>query len=101
MSPARARLRSALRPRLQARARALRAAGVTLLQTAVAAGGAWFLAHDVLGHRNAFFAPIAAVIALGISPGGRTRRAVEMVVGVAVGIAVGELLIRAIGTGAA
>ena len=101
MSRAKARVSSALRPRLKARARSLRAAGITLVQTAVAAGAAWLLAHDVLGHRNAFFAPVAAVIALGISPGGRTRRAVEMVVGVAVGIAVGELLIRVIGTGAA
>jgi hypothetical protein len=101
MSRAKARVRSTLRPRLNARARTLRATGVTLVQTAVAAGTAWLLAHDVLGHKNAFFAPVAAVIALGISPGGRRRRAVEMVIGVAVGIAVGELLTRAIGTGAA
>jgi len=85
--------------RLRSRARALRAGAITLVQTAVAAGTAWLLAHDVLGHKNAFFAPVAAVIALGLSPGGRTRRAVEMVIGVAVGIAVGELLIAAIGTG--
>ena len=85
--------------RLRSRARALRAGAITLVQTAVAAGAAWLLAHDVLGHKNAFFAPVAAVIALGLSPGGRTRRAVEMVIGVAVGIAVGELLIAAIGTG--
>ncbi len=90
-----------LEARLRARARVLRAAGVTLLQTAVAAGIAWHLAHDVLGHKNAFFAPVAAVIALGLAPGGRTRRTVEMVVGVAVGIAIGDLLISAIGTGAA
>ncbi len=89
-----------LAARLRSRARILRAAGVTLLQTAVAAGIAWYLAHDVLGHRSAFFAPVAAVIALGLSPGGRTRRALEMVVGVAVGIAIGDLLISAIGTGA-
>lgn len=86
--------------RLRGRARALRANGVTLLQTSLAAGIAWLLAHDVLGHKNGFFAPVAAVITLGISPGGRTRRTIEMVLGVAVGIAVGELLIRGIGTGA-
>jgi uncharacterized membrane protein YgaE (UPF0421/DUF939 family) len=55
----------------------------------------------VLGHRNAFFAPIAAVIVLGLGPGNRTRRTIEMVLGVAVGIAVGDVLISAIGTGAA
>jgi len=80
--------------------RALRATGIQLAQTSTAAGIAWLLAHDVLGHSNAFFAPIAAVIALGLAPGKRTRRAVEMVLGVAVGIAVGDLLISAIGTGA-
>jgi uncharacterized membrane protein YgaE (UPF0421/DUF939 family) len=55
----------------------------------------------VLGHKNAFFAPVSAVITLGLAPGNRSRRTVEMVIGVAVGIAVGELLISAIGTGAA
>lgn len=77
----------------------LRATGVTLLQTSVAAGAAWFLAHDVIGHKNAFFAPVAAVIALGVGPGNHTRRAIEMVVGVAVGILVGDALIDAIGRG--
>jgi uncharacterized membrane protein YgaE (UPF0421/DUF939 family) len=73
---------------------------VPLLQTAAAAGIAWFLAHDVLGHKSsAFFAPVAAVIALGLGPGKHTRRAIEMVVGVAVGILVGDALISAIGRG--
>jgi uncharacterized membrane protein YgaE (UPF0421/DUF939 family) len=80
--------------------RVLRATGATILQAAAAAGLAWLLAHDVLGHRNAFFAPIAAVIALGLAPGKRTRRAIEIVLGVGVGIAIGDLLITAIGHGA-
>ena len=71
-----------------------------LLQTAAAAGIAWFLAEDVLGHKSsAFFAPVAAVIALGFGPGKHTRRAVERVVGVAVGILVGDALISVIGRG--
>ncbi len=78
----------------------LRATGVPLLQTSAAAGIAWFLAHDVLGHRSsAFFAPVAAVIALGLGPGNHTRRAAERVVGVAVGILIGDALISAIGRG--
>ncbi len=81
--------------------RALRASGIALLQTAAAAGLAWYVAHDLLHHRNAFFAPIAAVIALGLAPGRRTRRAVELVLGVGVGIAVGDALIAAIGRGPA
>jgi uncharacterized membrane protein YgaE (UPF0421/DUF939 family) len=80
--------------------RALRAAAAPVAQTAAAAGISWFIASNLLGHRSAFFAPISAVIALGLAPGNRTRRAVEMVAGVAVGILIGDLLISAIGTGA-
>ena len=79
--------------------RVLRATGATLLQTGVAAGLAWFVAHDLLHHRSAFFAPVAAVIALGFAPGNRTRRAIEIVIGVGVGIAVADLLVTAIGRG--
>jgi uncharacterized membrane protein YgaE (UPF0421/DUF939 family) len=79
--------------------RVLRVTGATLLQTSVAAGLAWYLAHDVLGHGSAFFAPVAAVIALGLGPGKHTKRAIEMVVGVAVGILIGDALISGIGRG--
>jgi len=82
------------------RLRVLRATSVQLLQTALAAGLAWYVAHDLLGHKSAFFAPIAAVIALGVIPGNHVRRAVEIVLGVGVGIAIGDLLISAIGHGA-
>jgi uncharacterized membrane protein YgaE (UPF0421/DUF939 family) len=68
-------------------------------QTGVAAGLAWFVAHDVVGHRAPFFAPIAAVITLAVSVGQRLRRTVELVFGVAIGIAVGDTLIYAIGSG--
>jgi uncharacterized membrane protein YgaE (UPF0421/DUF939 family) len=79
----------------------LRAAAVPVLQAAAAAGIAWAIAHDLLDHPRPFFAPVAATIVLGLVPGRRSRRAVEMVIGVAVGIAVGDLLIAAIGSGAA
>ena len=72
---------------------------LAIAQTSIAAGLAWFVAHRVVGHSGAFFAPIAAVIALGIMPGHRIKRAFQMVVGVAMGIAIGDLLISAIGTG--
>ena len=86
---------------LRLRVHELRAAGVPVLQAAAAAGIAWAIAHDVLDHTRPFFAPIAATIVLGLAPGRRSRRAVEMVIGVALGIAVGDLLIAAIGSGAA
>ena len=40
-------------------------------QCAIAAGVAWFIAHDVVGHTTPFFAPIAAVLCLGTSYGQR------------------------------
>jgi uncharacterized membrane protein YgaE (UPF0421/DUF939 family) len=68
-------------------------------QAAVAAGLAWYLAHHVLGHVQPFFAPIAAIVVLAISLGQRMRRAVEIVLGNAVGILLGEALIFVIGRG--
>jgi uncharacterized membrane protein YgaE (UPF0421/DUF939 family) len=66
-----------------------------ILQTTVAAGAAWGLAS--LLHPHPYFAPAAAVISLGVSRGGRTVRAVELTVGVAVGIAVADIIVRALG----
>ena len=70
-----------------------------ILHTAVAAAGAWFVAHDVVGHKAPFFAPTAAVVTLGLTVGQRRRRAFEIGLGVAVGILVGDLLVSVIGTG--
>ena len=69
------------------------------MQTAVAASLAWYLATLVLGHGSPFFAPIAAVISLGVAVGQEGRRAAELVFGVACGLAVADLLVLAIGTG--
>ena len=70
-----------------------------IAQCAVAAGGAWFVASDLVGHARPFFAPIAAVISLGVSLGSRLRRVAELVVGVSLGVLVGDLLISQIGSG--
>jgi uncharacterized membrane protein YgaE (UPF0421/DUF939 family) len=69
------------------------------LQAGVAAGLAWFVAHDLIGRPIPFFAPIAAVITLGSSVGQRLRRTTELVIGVAIGIGIGDAIIRLIGTG--
>ncbi|MEU4421157.1 FUSC family protein [Actinoplanes sp. NPDC024001] len=75
-------------------------AGLMLaVQAGLAAGLAWFLAHDLFGRPMPFFAPIAAVIALGSSVGQRMRRTAELVIGVAVGIGIGDLIILLIGAG--
>ncbi|KAA2260166.1 aromatic acid exporter family protein [Solihabitans fulvus] len=68
-------------------------------QAALAAGLAWLVANNLIGHPRPFFAPIAAVVCLGVSLGQRLRRVVELVVGVSVGIGVGDVLISAIGSG--
>ena len=62
-----------------------------VLQTAVAAVGAWYIAV-LLGveHRPAF-ASIAAVISLGAAFGERRQRAVQLIAGVMLGIVYGRL----------
>jgi uncharacterized membrane protein YgaE (UPF0421/DUF939 family) len=70
-----------------------------ILQTAAAAVAAWYLALALLGGEQPLFAPIAAVIALGATVGQRGQRAVELVGGVILGIAVADLIVAAIGTG--
>ncbi|MGZ8744083.1 MAG: FUSC family protein [Nocardioides sp.] len=82
----------------QRRAR-LRAKAWQVGQCAVAAGVAWTLASDVLGHETPFFAPIAAVVSLGTSYGQRLRRVAEVTVGVAIGVFVGDLLTHWLGSG--
>ena len=79
--------------------RRLRVSAIPILQCAFAAALAWWIAFDVVGHPRPFFAPIAAVVSLGISLGSRLRRSVELVVGVSVGIGVGDIFISAVGTG--
>ena len=90
----------ALERAAHARAEALRPLAVPIVQSAIAAGVAWYLAHDLIGHSSAFFAPIAALIALGVGATNRPRRVVELTLGVVVGIGVGDVLIWWIGSGA-
>lgn len=71
-----------------------------LAQCAVAAGVAWFVAHDLLGHEVPVFAPIAAVVSLGTSYAQRLRRVVEVTAGVAIGVFLGDLLVATVGSGA-
>ena len=70
------------------------------LQSGVAAALAWLIAHDLIGRPAPFFAPIAAVITLASSVGQRLRRTTELVLGVAIGIGIGDSIILLIGSGA-
>jgi len=78
----------------------LRQAAWPIAQTAVGAAAAWAIARYALGHKQPFFAPIAAAISLGVSTGRRGRQAVQLMTGVTVGIVVADLVVQAIGTGA-
>jgi len=84
---------------LRARVARLRSKSWVIGQCAVAAGVSWWLAADVLGHRLPFFAPIAAVVSLGMSYGQRHRRVAEVTVGVALGILLGDVVTHLIGSG--
>ncbi len=72
---------------------------VAVVQTATAAVGAWCLALLLLPTERPAFASIAAIICLGATYGQRRRRAVELISGVVLGIAIASVLIFVIGTG--
>ncbi len=67
----------------------------------LAATAAWIIATELLGHDRPFFAPVSAIVTLGLTTGQRPRRAVEIGIGVTLGILVGDLLVLGLGTGAA
>jgi uncharacterized membrane protein YgaE (UPF0421/DUF939 family) len=70
-----------------------------ILQTGVAAVGAWYCGVLFgVEHRPAF-ASIAAVISLGAAFGERRQRAVQLIAGVMLGIVLADLLVRVIGVG--
>ena len=85
-----------LRGQVRQRTSRLRAGLWTIAQTSIAVGAAWLIAQQV--NDSPFFAPISAVVSLAATRGQRTRRAIELVIGVAVGIAVADLIVSALGT---
>jgi uncharacterized membrane protein YgaE (UPF0421/DUF939 family) len=91
--------RSHLRDELMRRLSRWRSTAVPIVQAALAAGLSWLVAVHVVDHRAPFFAPVAAVVCLGMTLGQRLRRTIELIVGVGLGVGVGDLLIAAIGTG--
>lgn len=62
---------------------------------------AHLIATAVVGREEGFFAPIAAVLCLSVATGRRLLRAAQVVVGVALGVTIGDLLVRVLGTGPA
>jgi uncharacterized membrane protein YgaE (UPF0421/DUF939 family) len=93
-----------VRFRLRSGALRLRGGWLQIFQKAVAACVAWFLAVLIFGLNRPTFAPIAAVISLGLAAGERGRRAVELTLeltlGVAFGVTIADLLGSVDGIGA-
>jgi uncharacterized membrane protein YgaE (UPF0421/DUF939 family) len=85
-----------LRGQVRTRTSRLRAGLWTIAQTSIAVGASWAIARQI--DDSPYFAPISAVISLGAMRGQRTTRAIELVLGVAVGIAVADLIVSALGT---
>jgi uncharacterized membrane protein YgaE (UPF0421/DUF939 family) len=81
------------------RAERLRDAARAIVQATLAATIAWLVATEIVGHQQPFFAPVSAMITLGLTQGQRGRRAVEVVLGVTLGIAVADLLVMVLGAG--
>lgn len=71
-----------------------------IVQKALAAGLAYWIAAAVLGHEQPAFAAIAALISLAVVTGKEGRQAVELVLGVACGLVVADLLLSVVGSGA-
>ena len=93
--------RARRRARRSARTRAarLRDKAWHIGQAGLAAALAWLLAAHVAGHPAPVFAPIVAVVCLGMSYRQRLRRVAEVTVGVALGVLVADVFVAVAGHG--
>ena len=90
---------SSLTNRLHVCVQRLRATSPYLAQAALATALAWLVATELVGHTSPFFAPISAILILGLTAGRLARRAVESSIAAALGIFVGDVLVNLIGGG--
>jgi uncharacterized membrane protein YgaE (UPF0421/DUF939 family) len=77
----------------------LRANGRWFAQAALATAPSWYLAQQLFDHPRPIFAPVAGLIAVSTTLGQRRRYAVEMVIGIALGIGIADVLFTLIGAG--
>jgi uncharacterized membrane protein YgaE (UPF0421/DUF939 family) len=86
---------------VQAASRRLRPHVWPAVQASAAVAVAWYLAHEVLGHAEPIFAPVAAAVTLGAGRVLRGQLAVQLIGGVTLGIGVGIAVHALAGNGAA
>lgn len=84
---------------VQARVKRVRKRLLPIMQIGLAAGFAYFLAHDLAGHPRPFFAPISVVIIIGMTGGDRVSKSVDMALGCILGVLVGDLIFYRLGDG--
>ncbi|MFF4881119.1 aromatic acid exporter family protein [Micromonospora sp. NPDC000668] len=84
---------------LRSRAWRLRLYGLLALQAGVAATIAWFVAYEFLDNASPVVAPTTAVGIVAAAMGSRLRRTVELLIGVVLGLAVGDTLMPLFGIG--
>ncbi|MCX5069579.1 FUSC family protein [Micromonospora lupini] len=85
---------------LRSRTWRLRLYGLLAVQAGIAAAIAWFVTHQFLHNPSPVLAPTTAVGIVAASMGSRLRRTVELLVGVILGLAVGDTLMPFFGIGA-
>lgn len=83
--------------RLRRAAARLREGRLPVVESTAAATVAWIVDTRLIGHPQPFFAPAAALIVLGQARGQRMRRAVEVLLGVAGGVLLADLVADAPG----
>ncbi|MFG1895496.1 aromatic acid exporter family protein [Micromonospora zamorensis] len=93
-------LRARLRHAVGARVWRFRLFGLLAVQAGVAASLAWFVGAQFLDNPTPVLAPTTAVGIVAASMGTRLRRTIELLVGVVLGLAVGDALMPLFGIGA-
>lgn len=84
---------------LSARVTRVRKRLLPIMQTAIAAGLAFWIASEVFGHTQPFFAPISVIIIVGMTGGERISKALDISLGCVIGVAVGDLFFYRLGSG--
>lgn len=77
-----------------------RRAVIAGLQSGAAAGLAWWLARMLLDNSSPIYAPVAAVVVIGAGYERRVERVTAMLSGMALAVAVSEVGVRLVGSGA-